>query len=211
MAATKLNGATKINANMASISWDKVNGASYYDIYNGSKKVKTVKGNKTYAVVKKKGAGKGKYKVVARISEKINGKSTTYTNKKKCKKTVTPHKNEKVYYKGAPSSGSWAKKCYFSVQSIKVSGSTYTVTGYAVNRRLFTCNKWRSLTIKIKSNGKVVVPDFRGKSLREAAGLAADKGLLFQSEGSGYAVGQSIELNTLVDKGTGITVYFEPG
>ena len=60
-------------------------------------------------------------------------------------------------------------------------------------------------------DGKVVVPDFRGKSLREAAGLAADKGLLFQSEGSGYAVGQSIELNTLVDKGTGITVYFEPG
>ena len=60
-------------------------------------------------------------------------------------------------------------------------------------------------------DGKVVVPDFTGKSLREAAGLAADKGLSFQSEGSGYAVGQSIELNTLVDKGTTITVYFEPG
>ncbi len=59
-------------------------------------------------------------------------------------------------------------------------------------------------------DGKVVVPDFSGKSLREAAGLAADKGLSFQSEGSGYAVGQSIELNTLVDKGTTITVYFEP-
>ncbi|SHK54930.1 stage V sporulation protein D (sporulation-specific penicillin-binding protein) [Selenomonas ruminantium] len=58
--------------------------------------------------------------------------------------------------------------------------------------------------------GKVVVPDFRGKSLREAAGLAADKGLSFQSEGSGYATGQSIEVNTLVDGGTSITVYFEP-
>ena len=59
-------------------------------------------------------------------------------------------------------------------------------------------------------DGKILVPDFNGKSLREAAGLAADKGLSFHSQGSGYAVGQSIELNTLVDKGTSITVYFEP-
>lgn len=59
-------------------------------------------------------------------------------------------------------------------------------------------------------DGKILVPDFSGKSLREAAGLAADRGLSFQSEGSGYAVGQSIEMNTLVDKGTSITVYFKP-
>ena len=59
-------------------------------------------------------------------------------------------------------------------------------------------------------DGKILVPDFSGKSLREAAGLAADRGLSFQSEGSGYAVGQSIEMNSLVDKGTSITVYFKP-
>ena len=59
-------------------------------------------------------------------------------------------------------------------------------------------------------DGKILVPDFSGKSLREAAGLAADRGLSFQSEGSGYAVGQSIEMNTLVDKGMSITVYFKP-
>lgn len=59
-------------------------------------------------------------------------------------------------------------------------------------------------------DGKVVVPDFSGKSLREAAQLATDKGLTFESEGSGYATGQSIDINTLVDKGTSVTVYFSP-
>jgi stage V sporulation protein D (sporulation-specific penicillin-binding protein) len=59
-------------------------------------------------------------------------------------------------------------------------------------------------------DGKVVVPSFAGKSLREAARLAADRGLSFESDGSGYAAGQSIPLNTLVDKGSSITVYFKP-
>lgn len=59
-------------------------------------------------------------------------------------------------------------------------------------------------------DGKVVVPDFAGKSLREAARLAADRGLSFDSDGSGYATGQSIPVNTLVDKGSSITVYFKP-
>ncbi len=59
-------------------------------------------------------------------------------------------------------------------------------------------------------DGKVVMPDFMGKSLREAARLASDKGLSFESDGSGYATGQSIPVNTLVDRGTGVTVYFKP-
>ena len=58
--------------------------------------------------------------------------------------------------------------------------------------------------------GKIVMPDFTGKSLREAAKLASDKGLSFTGEGSGYATGQSIPVNTLVDQGTGIVVYFKP-
>ena len=56
----------------------------------------------------------------------------------------------------------------------------------------------------------IVMPDFTGKSLREAARLASDKGLSFESEGSGFATGQSIPPNTLVDKGRGIVVYFKP-
>ena len=57
---------------------------------------------------------------------------------------------------------------------------------------------------------KVVVPNFQGKSLREAASLAAERGLSFESTGSGAASGQSIAANTLVDKDTTITVYFTP-
>lgn len=59
-------------------------------------------------------------------------------------------------------------------------------------------------------DGKILVPDFTGKSLREAARIATDKGLTFESDGSGYATGQSIPVNTLVDKNTAITVYFKP-
>lgn len=58
-------------------------------------------------------------------------------------------------------------------------------------------------------NGKVVVPDFMGISLREAARMASEAGLHFQSEGSGMAVSQSLEPNTLVDQGTYITVVFQ--
>jgi len=54
------------------------------------------------------------------------------------------------------------------------------------------------------------VPDFIGKSLREAARLGAENNLHFHSEGSGAAVSQSIEPNTLVDQGTDITVHFQP-
>lgn len=58
-------------------------------------------------------------------------------------------------------------------------------------------------------DGKVVVPDFSGKSMREAAQLAADRGLNCDPDGSGYAVSQSIPANTLVDKGTTVTVQFQ--
>lgn len=60
-------------------------------------------------------------------------------------------------------------------------------------------------------NGKVVMPDFVGLSLREAARKAADSGLKFNGEGSGVAKSQSIPPNTLVDAGTEVTVSFEPG
>lgn len=58
--------------------------------------------------------------------------------------------------------------------------------------------------------GMVVVPDFYGKSIRESARLANDRGLLFESEGSGWAVEQSIAPNTVVDSGASIKVYFAP-
>lgn len=59
-------------------------------------------------------------------------------------------------------------------------------------------------------DGKVVMPDFSGMSLREAAQAAAERGLAFESEGSGYASGQSIPPNTIVDPGADVTVTFSP-
>lgn len=58
--------------------------------------------------------------------------------------------------------------------------------------------------------GKVIVPDFSGMSIREAAKKASEVGVTFESEGSGYGSGQSIPMNTLVDQGTTVTVYFKP-
>lgn len=59
-------------------------------------------------------------------------------------------------------------------------------------------------------SGKVVMPDFAGLSLREAAQKAASAGLTFASQGSGFGISQSIPPNTLVDNGTEVTVWFRP-
>ena len=58
--------------------------------------------------------------------------------------------------------------------------------------------------------GKALVPDFTGLSLREAARLAQQRGLSFESHGAGVAARQSIGKNSIVDQGTRIHVDFEP-
>lgn len=59
-------------------------------------------------------------------------------------------------------------------------------------------------------SGMVVVPDFYGKSIREVARLTNELDLRFESEGSGWAVEQTIEPNSIVEHGTSIKVYFSP-
>lgn len=59
-------------------------------------------------------------------------------------------------------------------------------------------------------SGMIVVPDFYGMSIREAARTANDLKLKFESDGSGWAVEQSIEPNTVVEEGASIKVYFAP-
>ena len=54
------------------------------------------------------------------------------------------------------------------------------------------------------------VPNFYGKSIREAARLANEAGVAFSAEGSGFAVSQSIGAGEIVDKGTLIKVQFTP-
>ncbi len=58
--------------------------------------------------------------------------------------------------------------------------------------------------------GNTYVPNFLGKSIREAARLANEAGLKFESDGSGFAVEQSIEPNTIVEPGRAVKVYFAP-
>ena len=58
--------------------------------------------------------------------------------------------------------------------------------------------------------GQTLVPDFTGLSIRAAAEKAAAAGLSFESAGSGAAVGQSIPPNTVVARGSSVTVNFQP-
>ncbi|MCR5792955.1 MAG: hypothetical protein K6G65_07280 [Lachnospiraceae bacterium] len=154
LGGTKINGVTKINANQVGISWEKIAGAQGYDIYQGSKKVKSVNGKTNYFVYKKKGAGKGKYKVVAKIEEKVNGKKKAFNNAKKCK-AVKPKENSKKFNVSGDVGG-WDKQCFCRVSSVKLTGNTYTITAYAVNKRYYTCKKWKTLYIAISANGKTV-------------------------------------------------------
>lgn len=54
------------------------------------------------------------------------------------------------------------------------------------------------------------VPDFYGKSIRESARLANEAGISFMAEGSGFAVGQSIDAGAVVGRGTTVKVRFSP-
>lgn len=56
--------------------------------------------------------------------------------------------------------------------------------------------------------GKVLVPDLAGKTMREVGETLYKAGLPFVPVGSGIAVSQSVYPNTLVDVGTEVTVNF---
>ena len=59
-------------------------------------------------------------------------------------------------------------------------------------------------------SAEITVPNFYGKSIREAARLANSKGLILETSGSGYAVEQSIEAGEIVERGKKISVTFSP-
>ena len=67
----------------------------------------------------------------------------------------------------------------------------------------------RMESVATPPEGKALVPDFTGLSMREAARLAEQRGLFFESEGTGVAVSQSRRVNDIVDQGTHVKVYFE--
>lgn len=57
--------------------------------------------------------------------------------------------------------------------------------------------------------GKVIVPDLRGKTMREAGEVLSKAGLAMLPEGSGIAAGQSVQPNTIIDAGSEVRVYFQ--
>ena len=58
--------------------------------------------------------------------------------------------------------------------------------------------------------GMAVVPNFYKRSIREAARIATESGLVLESKGSGFALEQSITAGSIVEKGTKIHVVFSP-
>lgn len=140
--------ATKVNAKTAIVSWYNVSDATGYYVYKGKKKIKTVKASAKNVIIKKKGAGKAKYKVVAYA--KVNGK----TYKSIASKAVKPKAN--VFKRSiSPNVSDYElMTCKFIVKSIKLSGKTYTVTGYAMNNRVYNMPKYKKLSISLNVNGK---------------------------------------------------------
>lgn len=66
-----------------------------------------------------------------------------------------------------------------------------------------------SPVVKEVPQGKVVVPNVKGKTIREAAELLNKAGLSLIPVGTGTAVSQQVEANSIVSNGTEITVTFE--
>ena len=56
--------------------------------------------------------------------------------------------------------------------------------------------------------GKAMVPNLKGQTIREAADTLAKAGLVLQPSGTGYAVTQNMEANSIVNSGTEIKVIF---
>lgn len=56
--------------------------------------------------------------------------------------------------------------------------------------------------------GKVLMPDVRGKSIREASQILSSLGIMINIDGSGICTAQEIAPYTVVDPGITVTVYF---
>ena len=142
--------ATRINAKQAVVRWNIVDGATGYRIVKGKKKVKDVRAAVTKYVVKGKGAGNAKYRVLPlRKSEgKVYaGVSVTAKPKANSMKTSKPT-SWKGYKYG---------RSRFVVKSISLNGRMYTVKGLFYNSAHYIkVKKYKKMTIKIYADGKRV-------------------------------------------------------
>ena len=156
--------ATKISGSIVSLMWNPVEGATSYVIYKGSKKMKKV--NKNRVLLKKKGAGSGKYSIQA---VRTKGGKTWKTKSKK----VKPKPNQRKYPNSISVSAYPYATCRFIIKKISLKGKTYTVTGYAVNNRIFKAKKYKKLSVTITSGGKIVAKKtFKNKAIGAAPSKA---------------------------------------
>ncbi|MBR6444565.1 MAG: hypothetical protein IKS63_03970 [Firmicutes bacterium] len=139
--------ATKLSKNKVIVRWSGATYANKYKIYKGKKLIKTVKSSKRKYIVKKKGAGKAKYKVIPIYK----------SGKKVCKgksNRVKPKKNQVKFTRSTSYTAASYGTCPFVVTKISLKGSTYTVTGYALNNRIFDMTKYTKLKLRFTIGGK---------------------------------------------------------
>lgn len=139
--------ATKISKKKAYLRWQSVGGVTGYYIYMGKKKVKTVGAKTNKKMITKKKAGKSKFKVIpfVRVSGKVYKSSSNAAKPKKNQVKWSRNLNVKSYGYAT---------CPFVVTKISLSGKTYTVTGYALNNRMWKVKKYKSLTVGLRVDGK---------------------------------------------------------
>ena len=93
---------------------------------------------------------------------------------------------------------------------VEPSSNTFAETTGSTEKRRSDDEEKRMEAVATPPEGKAVVPDFTGLSLREAARLAELRGLTFESGGTGAAVSQNLGVNDIVDQGERVKVYFQP-
>lgn len=152
--------ATKINKKKVFLRWERVLGIAGYYVYMGKKKVKTVSAKNNRVMISKKKAGKSKFRIAPYL--KI-GKSTY----KGTSNTVKPKKNQYKWARNLNVKTYGYATCKFVVTKIALKGKTYTVTGYALNNRMFKVKKYKSLKLALKVDGKKAFSKkIKGKKLK---------------------------------------------
>jgi hypothetical protein len=142
--------ATRINGKQAVLRWKGVSGADGYYVYQGKKKIKTLSAAKRKYTVKRKGAGKAKFRVIP-FSQANGTVATGGSNTVKPRKNVVTfsfNKNPKAYQY-------WT--CAFKISKVQLTGKTYTITGFALNNRMWKILKYKNFRIKLYVDGKCVL------------------------------------------------------
>lgn len=139
--------ATKISKKKVIVKWSGVAGASGYYLYMGKKKIKTLSASKRKYTVNKKNAYKYRYKVVPYIkagTKKYKGTSSA----------PKPKKNQLKLNRSTNYGSASYSTCPFRITKISLKGNVYTITGYAVNNRIYPMKKYKNFKLALYIDGK---------------------------------------------------------